>query len=232
MQRNTFISIQNGINYERLFEEEFGLKRSATRVGAFFGSPERSAFKPYLVLGINSTPVKRFSFYAFVRSNWNTFDLDFGSGRRFPRVSPTALANAGAPLDPSTGHQIGLELGATYKPIDSFRVSLDYSKLRLTRDDTKLTAFDSDIYTLRATYQLSRFAFIRARWDYDSLISNVRGQVLLGWNPNPGTAIYTGYNDNFNYNGFNPFTGQFEPRFERNNRTFFVRASYLFRKSF
>jgi hypothetical protein len=62
--------------------------------------------------------------------------------------------------------------------------------------------------------------------------SNVSGQMLLGWNPSPGTAFYAGYNDNFNYNGFNPYTGQFEPRFERNNRTFFIRASYLFRKSF
>jgi hypothetical protein len=56
--------------------------------------------------------------------------------------------------------------------------------------------------------------------------------MLLGWNPNPGTAFYAGYNDNFNYNGFSPYTGQLEPRFERNSRTFFIRASYLFRKSF
>ena len=71
-----------------------------------------------------------------------------------------------------------------------------------------------------------------ARWDYDSMRSNAAGQMLFGWNPNPGTAFYVGYNDDFNYNGFNRFTGQYEPRFERNSRTFFIRASYLFRKSF
>ena len=48
----------------------------------------------------------------------------------------------------------------------------------------------------------------------------------------PGTAFYAGYNDNFNYNGVNPFTGNLENGFERNSRTFFIRASYLFRKSF
>jgi hypothetical protein len=34
------------------------------------------------------------------------------------------------------------------------------------------------------------------------------------------------------FGGFNHFTGQIEPGFERNARTFFIRASYLFRKSF
>jgi hypothetical protein len=85
---------------------------------------------------------------------------------------------------------------------------------------------------LRSTYQFTRFTFLRTRIDYNTLSSKVGGQVVAGWNPNPGTAIYVGYNDDFNYNGFNPYTGQLEPRFERNARRFFIRASYLFRKSF
>jgi len=68
--------------------------------------------------------------------------------------------------------------------------------------------------------------------DYDTLESNARGQFLLGWNPSPGTAFYVGYNDDVNYRGHNPFNGQYEPGFVQNGRTFFIRASYLFRKSF
>jgi hypothetical protein len=135
-------------------------------------------------------------------------------------------------LDPGKGWQFDLNLGGEYKPIDPFRISLDYTKSRLKRDDTGRLSYDTNIFTLRSTYQFTRFAYIRARWDYDTLQANVKGQLLFGWNPNPGTAFYVGYNDDFNYNGFNPFTGQFEPRFERNGRTFFIRASYLFRKSF
>jgi len=74
--------------------------------------------------------------------------------------------------------------------------------------------------------------FTRLRLDYNSISANASGQALFGYNPSPGTAFYVGYNDNFNYNGVNPFVGGIEPRFERNNRTFFIRASYLFRKSF
>ena len=135
-------------------------------------------------------------------------------------------------LDPGKGWQFDLNLGGEYKPIDPFRISLDYTKSRLRRDDTGKLSYDTNIFTLRSTYQFTRFTYIRARWDYDTLQAHVAGQFLFGWNPNPGTAFYVGYNDDFNYNGFNPFTGHFEPGFERNGRTFFIRASYLFRKSF
>jgi hypothetical protein len=111
-------------------------------------------------------------------------------------------------------------------------MSFEYRKSRLKRQDTGLIAFDTNIFTLRSTYQFTRFTYVRARWDYDTLNANASGQLLFGWNPNPGTAFYVGYNDNFNYKGFSPYTGQFEPGFERNSRTFFIRASYLFRKSF
>ena len=125
-----------------------------------------------------------------------------------------------------------MELNGTfkYKPTDALTLSLDYTKSRLVRHDTGRVAFDENIYTLRSTYQFTRFTFARARIDYYTLESKVRGQFLLGWAPNPGTSFYVGYNDDLNRNGFNPFTGQLEPGFRRNGRTFFVKMSYLFRR--
>jgi hypothetical protein len=259
LQGNLFVGTEMGVGYERLFEEEFGARRNAARPnqGAFFGASERSAYQPYANININKNFGKKLSAYGFAGFNWNNFDFDFGAGPRFPRVSeayinyinspeyqeflrqralrpndPTLRAPDAPALDPGKGTQFDTSLGFTYKPVDPLNVSLDYTKSRLTRNDTGRTAFDTNIFTLRSTYQFTRFVFARTRIDYDTLSSNVRGQMLFGWNPNPGTALYVGYNDNFNYNGFNPFTGQLEPRFERNSRTFFIRASYLFRKSF
>ena len=60
----------------------------------------------------------------------------------------------------------------------------------------------------------------------------VRPQPVVGWTPSLGTALYAGYNDDLNYNGYNPYTGLNEPGFRGNGRTFFIKASYLFRKSF
>ena len=102
----------------------------------------------------------------------------------------------------------------------------------MRRYDTGLLAFDENIASLRSTYQFSRFLFARGRIDFDSIASNVKGQFLLGYTPNPGTAFYVGYNDDLNRHGFNPFSGALEPGFRRNGRTFFIKMSYLFRKSF
>ena len=121
---------------------------------------------------------------------------------------------------------------AAYKPINALSMSLSYSKNRLRRNDTHLLAFEDDIYSFRSTYQFTRFLFLRARVDYDTLGSNVRGQFLFGYTPNPGTAFYLGYNDDLTRNGFSPFTGQLEPGFRRNGRTFFIKMSYLIRRSF
>ena len=220
-------------------------------------APERSAYQPYFAVGAEKTVSKQLSLYGSFSSIWNAFDFDFGAGGRYPRASAVFLEylNGSAyrdyirlllndpnnpniifpdppALDPGRGHQYDLDLGGEYKPIDPLRISLEYTKSSLKRNDTGRTAFDSNIFSLRSTYQFSRFVFARIRADYDSLSSNVSGQALFGYNPSPGTAFYVGYNDNFNYNGFSPFTGQLEPRFERNSRTFFIRMSYLFRKSF
>ncbi len=244
LQGNLSVNSETGVDYNKIYEDEFGRKRTATRQGAFFGEPTRSAYQPYISVNVNKNFNKRFSAYAFVGTVFNALDFDFGAGNRFTRVSPAYLAflerfiqnpntnENPPPLDPGKGRQFDAEVGAEYKPTDPLSLSVNYRKSKLTRYDTDRDAFDTNIFTLRSTYQFTRFLFTRMRWDYDTLRANASGQFLFGWNPNPGTAFFVGYNDNFNYNGFSPITGQFEPRFERNSRTFFIRASYLFRKSF
>ncbi len=232
LQRNTNFEIGFGLGYERLFEQEFGARRTATQAGAFFGGPERSTYERNLFADISTNPTKQFSGYFFVNRGWNSFDFDFGAGERYPRVSPAALADPDAPLDPGPGRSFSIDSGVSFQPKNELSLSLDYTKSRLRRNDTGRLAFDENIFSFHSTYQFTRFVFLRARADYDTLASNVRGQVLFGYTPNPGTAFYVGYNDDISRNGFNPFTGQLEPGFRRNGRTFFIKASYLIRKSF
>lgn len=240
LQGNLFIYAESGVQYEQIYEDEFGpMRNPATgQQGAFVGSPTRRATEPYFSVNFNKTVNKKISVYGFVGSIINAIDYDFGSGVRFPRASAaflpyllrTAIGDP-PPLDPGSGWQFDANVGGEYKPINPLRISIDYTKSRLRRNDTHLLAFDADLITLKSTYQFTRFTFVRARLDYDSMQRRTAGQILFGWNPNPGTAFYIGYNDNFNYNGFSPYTQQFEPGFARNSRTFFIRASYLFRKS-
>src|SRR5205085_6950592 len=141
-------------------------------------------------------------------------------------VSPLALIDPdNAPLDPGRGNNLHIDASGAYQPTDALRLSLDYTKDRLVRRDTGRLAFDENIFALKGTYQFTRFTFARARIDYDTLAERVRGQFLFGWAPNPGTSFYVGYNDDLNFNGYGPISGDLEPGFRRNGRTFFVKMS-------
>jgi hypothetical protein len=208
-----FLFIEAAAAYEKLYEEEFGLQRNTVRAGQFIGAPTRGSWQQVYSGNLNQNVNKYFNYFVFLGFINNSFDFT-------------------SPSNPQPGKQFDAELYAEVKPIDPLRVSASYRKSRLVRNDNRIRAFDSDILSVRSTYQFSRFLFTRARLDYDSLRDNFAGQFLFAYTPSPGTAFYVGYNDNFNVNGVNPFTGQFEQNFERNSRTFFIRASYLFRKSF
>lgn len=245
LRHETSLSLAFERGYERLFEEEFGAQRTAQRPCAplgddpdlppctFFGpDPERSAYRKSLSFSGETTPSKKYSLSLYAGYTWGVFDLDFGAGPRYPRVSPAALLNPDAPIDPGAGNSLDASLSFTYQPTEALNATFSYTKSRLVRQDTRRVAFDDNIYSLHTTYQFTRFTFARARIDYDTISANVSGQFLFGWTPSPGTALYVGYNDNLNYHGFNPFTGQLEPGFRRNGRTFFIKMSYLIRRSF
>jgi len=151
LQRNTYLNFGTGVSYERIFEEEFGLKRSATRFGAFAGAGERSGWQHSFSGNLNTTPVKKVTVSLFMGTVGNDFDFDFGAGRRFPRVSPSALTGDGS-LDPGFGRQFDLSAFVEYRPVDPLRFSVNYRKSKLTRSDTGRTAFDSDIVSIRSTY--------------------------------------------------------------------------------
>ncbi len=232
-QKQSFIGGGFDNRYERDYEEEFGAHRNAKQSGAFFDRPTRATNDKIWFIGGGTTPSKTYSFNFFANFGYGAMDYDFGGGHRYPRVSAAALRfGQGVALDPGPGRALDLNGQFTYKPTKDLTLSLNYVKSRLRRYDTGLVAFDDNIYALRGTYQFTRFVFARARVDYDTLASNIRGQFLFGWTPNPGTALYIGYNDDLNRNGFNPFTGDLEPGFRRNGRTFFIKMSYLLRKSF
>jgi hypothetical protein len=242
--------------YDRVFESEFGAKRQpgtncvAENKCTFAGDDnERSAYYHGVYAYAESTPSKKYSFNMFVNRVSGSLDFDFGAGPKFPRVSPIAIAarqarEAGrcdelplpsiclAPQDPGPGTFWHFDGGVTYLPTAAINARLTYTKEHLRRFDSGEVAFDVNIVSLRTTYQFTRFLFARGRIDYDSTVSNYKGQFLLGWTPNPGTAFYVGYNDDINQRGFNPLSGRLEPGFRRNGRTFFIKMSYLIRRSF
>jgi hypothetical protein len=220
LQRTMFLFLEAGTAHERLYEEEFGLKRMPSRAttGRFFGEPTRSTWQQYFYGEVGQTLSKQIYYRAWINYQNNAFDYFFPTGN--------------GQINPGPGKAWDSEVAIEYKPINPLRASVSYRKSRLVRNDNRVRTFDADIVSVRSTYQFTRFLFTRVRMDYSSLDKNFAGQLLFGWNPSPGKALYVGYNDNFNYNGINPYVGGVDQGFERNSRTFFIRLSYLFRKSF
>ena len=243
-QRQTFVGAGLEFGYERVFEHEFGAVRKANRAGAFFGDDsERSSFRKEVYGFVETTPVKQLFALLVLSYSFGNLDYDFGAGQKFPRVSAPYLAwkqscltnpNCGpAPaLDPGAGDVLYIESSVRYQPTAAWQVQVNYTRSRLTRNDTERVAFDDNVFSLRSTYQFTRSVFARMRLDYSNISTRVRPQFIFGWTPSPGTAFYAGYNDDLNYNGFNPYTRAYEPGFSGNGRSFFIKASYLFRKSF
>ena len=228
LPRSTFLFFEVGAFHEKIYEEEFGLKRSPTRpLGTFYGPGFRDEWQRYISANMNQTLNKKLNYGFFIGYIHNAFD--------YFNQTPLIVEDKKEAVflqDPVPGKQFDAEVWGEFKPIDPLRFNFSYRKSRLDHVDDRKRAFDSDIVSLKTTYQFTRFIFARVRVDYLSDEKNYAIQALWGWNPNPGTAFYVGYNDNVNYNGFSPITGQYEPGVGRNQRTFFIRASYLFRKSF
>jgi hypothetical protein len=241
-QKQFEIDFAGGLTFEKIYEDEFGARRTSLQTGSFLGNPERKTLQYFGEVGAEKTFNKRISIGGEFRVNGNSFDLDFGASERYRRVSPAYLQYLidrikdpfleEPALDPGKGFGFGYDVGIDLSPTDPLTINLGYERTKLTRNDTKLTAFDSNIFSIKSTYQFTRFLFTRARWDYETIDGTLSGQMLFGYTPNPGTAFYVGYNENLLYRGFNEFNGKFDPAFRRNSRTFFIRASYLFRKSF
>jgi hypothetical protein len=249
LQRQTFIGLGHQHGYERVFEHEFGARRTASRPdqGAFLGDdPERSAYTNSAYSFVETTPVKQVFAFLMVHHRWGQMDFDSGVGSGFPRVSPAFLAYQAAcaaspgtcsslPVpkrDPGPGNQLTIESQVRYQPTTAFQTQLNYNRRRLIRNDTGLVAFDENLFSSRSTYQFTRDIFTRLRLDYSNISRRIRPQLVFGWTPNPGTALYVGYSDDVSYNGWNPYTGIREDGLHGNGRSFFIKASYLFKRSF
>jgi len=234
LPRQTFVGGNGQWGYERVFEHEFGPRRSATQQGAFYGSSgERSASYWAYQTRFETTPIKQIYLSWFQDYTSGIMEYDFGFGRRYARASAAAtLFGQGVPLDPGPGDQMWIQTSIRYQPTTALRTQLDFTRRRMVRHDTGKVAFVERIYSSRTTYQFTRYTFARLRLDYATLSTRLLPQLVAGWTPNPGTAVYVGYNDDFNNGGFNPYTRQPEPGLQANGRSFFIKASYLFKRSF
>jgi hypothetical protein len=166
-QRQTYLGGGLEFGYERVFEHEFGRKRTATTTGAFYGpDSERSADRSEIYGFIETSPIKQVFFLGVLSYQKGVLDYDFGAGRKFPRVSQAYLDYLISPeylkylhhreinpndptntkpnepgLDPGAGDMLFIESSLRYQPTAALQAQLNYNLRRLTRNDTGRVAF-------------------------------------------------------------------------------------------
>ncbi len=223
--RQSFLNLYGYTDYLRVFEEEFGPSRSATQPGAFSGDAERSTRHTGFTVELGTAPRRSVSVYALYDRTWDTLDYDLGAGR-FPRVSPGALLDPKAPLDPGPADYSLFQATLALQPSQALRVSGSYEHGRMRRHDTGLPVFDQQLASLRLQYAFSRASWLRGRLDYDSLDGRMFQQLVFGWTPRPGTALYVGFDE----------TGEWSDtsrrRYTRRERTVFAKLSLARRSRF
>lgn len=196
LKRQTNVTLSAYRDYIRVFEEEFGASRGPSRQGAFAGpSAERSTLYHGLTIAVDSAPTRTLAFGLALDRAWHQLDYDLGAGPRFPRVSPGALIDPNAPLDPGPGSTSYASLSVTYRPQEKTAITVAHERSRLEREETGRLAFDQHLWSLRVQQALSRFTSVRVRLDADSVPARLAGQVMFAWTPTPRTALYAGYNE-------------------------------------
>jgi hypothetical protein len=105
-----------------VFEEEFGPPRTDARPGAFAGPRgERSSFYGGFTIDGGVAASQRLAVSALYDRSWNNLDFDLGAGPRYPRVSPGALADPAAPLDPGPGDNLSVGATLAWQPTAALR---------------------------------------------------------------------------------------------------------------
>ncbi|HEY5443930.1 MAG TPA: DUF5916 domain-containing protein, partial [Pyrinomonadaceae bacterium] len=99
LYKQTYFGSGVDFGYDRVFEREFGAARQpgsncvALNTCTFAGDDnERSSPTKGLYAFGGSNPSKKYNFNFFLGRFWGSTDFDFGAGPKFPRVSPTAIA--------------------------------------------------------------------------------------------------------------------------------------------
>ena len=130
--------------------------------------------------------------------------------------------------DPFLGRSAGGRLAVYVRPGTRLRADLEVLSSRFA-DPLGATVFDVRIFRTRAYYQFSNRLMLRHILEHNTLRGTLGNNLLLTYRINAGTAAFVGYDDRF-LRGSQLDAVLFPARqFERTNRAFFTKVSYLFR---
>ncbi|MDP6579483.1 MAG: FlgO family outer membrane protein [Vicinamibacterales bacterium] len=119
------------------------------------------------------------------------------------------------------------------RPVSRFQSDLTLTTSRLVDPSTMQDVFDVKIYRAFSTYQFTERLLLRNIMEFNSFDRTLGANILLTYRVNSGTVFFLGYDDRYRQGDLifddNDDPLFFTTDFERTNRAFFTKLSYLFR---
>jgi hypothetical protein len=177
----------------------------------------------------------------------------WGNGVNFvPPVVPLAVSCPGSPTvlatacPPFLARSDNANLTVSLRPVSSLRIDNTYLFSRLRDRDSSAAIFNNHILRTKWNWQFTRELSFRMILQYTSTLANTtltslpttkqfNEDFLISYLVHPGTAIYVGYNSDFQNldPGLLPASSgglvRSRDRLINDGRLFFVKVSYLFR---
>ena len=134
---------------------------------------------------------------------------------------------------PFLGDSVSVNVFLNLQPSSRFQTNVNMSTSRLVDPSTFEPVFDVKIYRAFSTFQFSERLLLRNIMEYNTFNRTLGANVLLTYRVNSGTVFYIGYDDRYQQGDLifddNDDPLYFTTDFERTNRAFFTKVSYLFR---
>jgi hypothetical protein len=133
------------------------------------------------------------------------------------------------PADPYQGYGSRAQLYAEYQPLEKLAFGFSYAYVDFYRKSDRQRVYDYGIIRSRNTFQINKYLFLRAIFEYNTFYRRVTTDGLISFTYIPGTVVHVGYGsayEKLEWDG----AGYIESRrFLETQRGFFFKVSYLWR---
>ena len=133
------------------------------------------------------------------------------------------------PADPYQGYGNRAQVYAEYQPLEKFSFGLSYTYIDFYRKSDRQKVYDYGIVRSRNTFQINKYLFIRAIFEYNTFYSRLTTDGLISFTYIPGTVVHVGYGSAYEKLEWTGSEYVESRRFLETQRGFFFKVSYLWR---
>jgi hypothetical protein len=209
----------------QLYDRYYNMFETFNLIALRFGLPRSSQFRIDSILANEVYEGRRFkrSGFGFQLYTQITKKIFLSGGYR----------RGGAifydPDDPYQGYGNRGSVAVEYQPTEKFDFVLSLNYSDFFRESTKEKVYDYAILRSWSTFQINKYLFLRAIFEYNTFRDRFTVDTLASFTYIPGTVVFIGYGSAFEKLRWDGYDYIGSDRFLETQRGFFFKVSYLWR---